>query len=193
DSSSRIAPGRRVRRAAASSPSGVAEPYDYVIVGAGSAGCVLANRLTADGRSKVLLLEAGPRDTDPWIHIPLGYGKLFTRRDINWAYDSEPEPNLNGRRIFSPRGKVLGGSSSINGLVYIRGQAEDFDAWEVPGWSHVELMPYFKKCQDQQRGASQWHSTGGPLGVSDLEHHELGDAFIASAEAAGIPRNEDFN
>lgn len=152
--------------------------YDYVIVGAGSAGCVLANRLTADGRTRVLLLEAGPRDTDPWIHIPLGYGKLFTRRDVNWAYESEPEPNLNGRRIFSPRGKVLGGSSSINGLVYIRGQAEDFDAWEVPGWSHVELLPYFKKTQ---------------VGISDLERHELCDAFIASAQSIGIPRNDDFN
>jgi choline dehydrogenase len=152
--------------------------YDYVIVGAGSAGCVLANRLTADGKSRVLLLEAGPRDTDPWIHIPLGYGKLFARKDVNWAYDSEPEPNLNGRRIFSPRGKVLGGSSSINGLVYIRGQPEDFDAWEVPGWSHVELLPYFEKRQ---------------VGVSHLERHELCDAFIASAQAVGIPPRADFN
>jgi choline dehydrogenase len=152
--------------------------YDYVIVGAGSAGCVLANRLTADGKSRVLLLEAGPRDNDPWIHIPLGYGKLFARKDVNWAYDSEPEPNLNGRRIFSPRGKVLGGSSSINGLVYIRGQPEDFDAWEVPGWSHVELLPYFEKRQ---------------VAVSDLERHELCDAFIASAQAVGIPPRADFN
>ena len=152
--------------------------YDYIIVGAGSAGCVLANRLTADGRATVLLLEAGPRDTDPWIHVPLGYGKLFARRDINWAYDSESEPNLNGRRIFSPRGKVLGGSSSINGLVYIRGQPEDFDAWEVPGWSHAELLPYFKKTQ---------------VGISKLERHELCDAFIASAQSLGIPANDDFN
>ncbi len=158
--------------------SGEQEQHDYIIVGAGSAGCVLANRLTADGRTTVLLLEAGPRDTDPWIHVPLGYGKLFARRDINWAYDSEPEPNLNGRRIFSPRGKVLGGSSSINGLVYIRGQPEDFDAWEVPGWSHVELLPYFKKTQ---------------VGISDLERHELADAFIASAKSLGIPANDDFN
>ncbi|MEO8144044.1 MAG: choline dehydrogenase [Betaproteobacteria bacterium] len=167
--------------------------FDYVIVGAGSAGCVLANRLTADGRSTVLLLEAGPRDTDPWIHIPLGYGKLFARRDVNWAYDSEPEPNLNGRRIFSPRGKVLGGSSSINGLVYIRGQPEDFDAWEVPGWSHVELLPYFIKAEHQSRGASALHGAGGPLGVSDLERHELADAFVASAQAIGIRPNDDFN
>jgi choline dehydrogenase len=172
----------------------LADIYDYVIVGAGSAGCVLANRLTADPATRVLLLEAGPRDTDPWIHIPLGYGKLFARRDVNWAYESEPEPALNNRRIFSPRGKVLGGSSSINGLVYIRGQPEDFDAWEVPGWSHVELVPYFKKAQHQARaGMGNWHSTGGPLGVSDIERHELCDAFIASAEALGIPRNDDFN
>ena len=167
--------------------------YDYIIVGAGSAGCVLANRLSADGRTTVLLLEAGPRDTDPWIHIPLGYGKLFARRDVNWAYESEPEPGLNGRRIFTPRGKVLGGSSSINGLVYIRGQAEDFDAWEVPGWSHAELLPYFMKCEDQSRGASALHGAGGPLGVSDLERHELADAFIDSAASLGIPRNDDFN
>jgi choline dehydrogenase len=156
----------------------MAEAFDYIVVGAGSAGCVLANRLTADGRTTVLLLEAGPRDTDPWIHIPLGYGKLFTRRDVNWAYESEPEPALNNRRIFSPRGKVLGGSSSINGLVYIRGQPEDFDAWEVPGWSHVELLPYFKKTQ---------------VGISGTERHELCDAFIASAQSIGIPRNDDFN
>jgi len=154
---------------------------------------VLANRLSADPAVRVLLLEAGPRDSDPWIHIPLGYGKLFARRDVNWAYDSEPEPALNNRRIFSPRGKVLGGSSSINGLVYIRGQPEDFDAWEVPGWSHAELMPYFKKAEHQGRGPSEWHGAGGPLGVSDLERHELADAFIASAESIGIPRNDDFN
>jgi choline dehydrogenase len=152
--------------------------YDYVIVGAGSAGCVLANRLSADPKVRVLLLEAGPRDTDPWIHIPLGYGKLFARKDVNWAYESEPEPNLNGRRIFTPRGKVLGGSSSINGLVYIRGQPEDFDAWEVPGWSYVELLPYFGKTQ---------------VGISDIERHELCEAFIASARSLGIPANEDFN
>jgi choline dehydrogenase len=171
----------------------VSAAYDYVIVGAGSAGCVLANRLTADGRATVLLLEAGPRDTDFWIHVPLGYGKLFTRRDVNWAYESEPEPTLGGRRMFSPRGKVLGGSSSINGLVYIRGQPEDFDGWEVPGWSFAELLPYFKKSERQQRGASSLHGAGGPIGVSDMERHELADAFIASAEAVGVPRNDDFN
>jgi choline dehydrogenase len=168
--------------------------FDYVIVGAGSAGCVLANRLTADGRSTVLLLEAGPRDNDLWIHVPLGYGKLFARTDVNWAYQSEPEPALNGRRVFTPRGKVLGGSSSINGLVHIRGQREDYDGWGVPGWRFDDLLPYFKKSEDHSHGASEWHGVGGPLAVSDLpDRHELCDAFITSAMALGIPRNDDFN
>ena len=152
--------------------------FDYLIVGAGSAGCVLANRLSE--KSSVLLLEAGPRDSNFWIHVPLGYGKLFARTDVNWAYESEPEPALNGRRIFTPRGKVLGGSSSINGLVYIRGQPQDFDGWGIPGWDFGSLEPYFAKAERQLR-------------VSDLERHELCDAFIASARALGIPPNDDFN
>jgi choline dehydrogenase len=168
--------------------------YDYVIVGAGSAGCVLAHRLTADGRSSVLLLEAGPRDKDFWIHVPLGYGKLFARTDVNWAYQSEPEPTLNGRRVFTPRGKVLGGSSSINGLVHIRGQREDYDGWGVPGWTFADLLPYFKRSEDHSHGASEWHGVGGPLAVSDLpDKHEMCDAFIASSMALGLPRNDDFN
>src|SRR3989441_3264353 len=167
--------------------------FDYIVVGAGSAGCVLASRLTESGRRSVLLLEAGPRDTDFWIHVPLGYGKLFARTDVNWAYESEPEPALNDRRIFTPRGKVLGGSSSINGLVYIRGQREDFDGWAIPGWGFDDLLPYFRKLEDQSRGADPWHGVGGPLAVSDLPRHELCDAFIASAMALGIPRNDDFN
>jgi len=168
--------------------------YDYIIVGAGSAGCVLANRLTENGKHSVLLLEAGPRDSNPWIHIPLGYGKLFNDKRVNWSYESEPEPRLGGRRIFTPRGKVLGGSSSINGLVYIRGQREDFDGWGVPGWGFDELLPYFIRCEDQSRGASRWHGAGGPLAVSDLpDRHELCDAFISSAHANGVPLNDDFN
>ncbi len=170
------------------------QTFDYIIVGAGSAGCVLANRLSANGRHKVLLLEAGPRDTDPWIHIPLGYGKLFTKPRTNWSYESEPEPELNNRKIFTPRGKVLGGSSSINGLVYIRGQREDFDEWGVPGWTYDDLLPYFKKCEDQERGADEWHGVGGPQAVGDLpDKNELADAFIESAKAMGIPENKDFN
>ena len=149
---------------------------------------MLANRLTADGRSTVLLLEAGPRDKDFWIHVPLGYGKLFARTDINWAYQSEPEPALNGRRVFTPRGKVLGGSSSINGLVHIRGQREDYDGWGVSGWGFDDLLPYFKKSEDHCRGASEWHGVGGPIAVSDLpDRHEMCDAFVASAMALGIP------
>jgi choline dehydrogenase len=154
---------------------------------------VLANRLTADPGTSVLLIEAGPRDTQFWIHVPLGYGRLFARTDVNWAYQSEPEPALGGRRIFTPRGKVLGGSSSINGLVYIRGQPEDYDGWRIPGWTFRDLLPYFRKSENQARGADAWHGVGGPLEVGDLEHHELCDAFIASAAARGIPRNPDFN
>ena len=167
--------------------------FDYVIVGAGSAGCVIASRLSEDPAAHVLLLEAGPRDTHFWIHVPLGYGKLFAKSEVNWGYESEPEPALNGRRIFTPRGRVLGGSSSINGLVYIRGQPEDYDGWDVPGWDFASLLPYFRKAEDQQRGASAWHGAGGPLAVSDLERHELCDAFIDAAAALGIPRNDDFN
>jgi len=154
---------------------------------------VLANRLTEDPRTSVLLIEAGPRDRHFWIHVPLGYGKLFARTDVNWAYQSEPETALGGRRIFTPRGKVLGGSSSINGLVYIRGQPEDYDGWDVPGWRFADLLPYFKKSENQARGADEWHGAGGPLEVADLERHELCDAFVASAAALGIPRNRDFN
>jgi choline dehydrogenase len=167
--------------------------FDYIIVGAGSAGCVLANRLSEDPQTTVLLIEAGPRDTHFWIHVPLGYGKLFTKSEVNWGYESEPEPAVGGRRIFTPRGKVLGGSSSINGLVYIRGQREDYDGWGVPGWDFAALLPYFRKAENQCRGADDWHGAGGPLDVSDLGRHELCDAFIASAEKLGIPRNDDFN
>jgi choline dehydrogenase len=171
--------------------------FDYIIVGAGSAGCVLANRLTASGRYRVLLLEAGPADRNPWIHIPIGYAKLFTNAKVNWLYESEPEPELNNRRIIQPRGKVLGGSSSINGLVYIRGQKEDFDLWRQlgnAGWSWDDVLPYFKKAESQQRGADEYHGGDGPLSVSDqTEPHELCEAFIAAGQQTGIPRNDDFN
>jgi choline dehydrogenase len=171
--------------------------FDYIIVGAGSAGCVLANRLSASGRHRVLLLEAGGADLNPWIHIPLGYGKLFTDPSVNWLYETEPQAALDGRRIRQPRGKVLGGSSSINGLVYIRGQRQDFDGWRQRGnvgWGYDDVLPYFRKAEDQARGANAFHGAGGPLPVSDqCEPHPLCEAFIDAAEQAGVPRNDDFN
>jgi choline dehydrogenase len=171
--------------------------FDYVVVGAGSAGCVLANRLSADGKNSVLLLEAGPTDSNLWIHVPLGYGKLFKDKTVNWMYQTEPEPGLDGRTVFQPRGKVLGGSSSINGLLYVRGQHEDYDRWRQhgnSGWGYDDVLPYFKKAEDQQRGADAFHGTGGPLPVSDLIHADpLSEAFIAAAAETGIPNNPDFN
>jgi choline dehydrogenase len=171
--------------------------FDYVIVGAGSAGCVLANRLSADAKNSVLLLEAGPKDSNIWIHVPLGYGKLFKENTVNWMYQTEPEPELDGRTVFQPRGKVLGGSSSINGLLYVRGQHEDYDRWRQhgnSGWGYDDVLPYFKKAEDQQRGADDFHGTGGPLPVSDLIHADpLSAAFIAAAAETGIPKNPDFN
>ena len=170
---------------------------DYVVIGAGSAGCVVAARLSENPANRVVLLEAGPRDTNPWIHIPLGYGKTMTDPSVNWCYETEPEPNLDNRRIFWPRGRVLGGSSSINGLVYIRGQAEDFDHWRQlgnPGWSFEDVLPYFRRSEDQIRGADDLHGTGGPLAVSDVrDRHPLCEAMVESALAAGIPPTKDFN
>ncbi|MEP7330173.1 MAG: GMC family oxidoreductase N-terminal domain-containing protein [Betaproteobacteria bacterium] len=173
------------------------QEFDYIVVGAGSSGCVLANRLSADGRHTVLVLEAGPRDTNPWIHIPIGYGKTIFDRRINWGYETEPESALDGRRIYWPRGKVLGGSGSVNGLVYIRGQREDFDGWAAlgnRGWGYEDMLPWFRKAEHQVRGGDAYHGVDGPLWVSDLaEHHPLCEAFIASAQHCGIPVNPDFN
>lgn len=171
--------------------------YDYIIVGAGSGGCVLANRLSACGKHKVLLLEAGGRDVNPWIHIPIGYAKTFRNRRVNWMYETEPEPELDGRRIYQPRGKVLGGTSSINGLLYIRGQQEDFDLWRQlgnSGWSYADVLPYFRRAEDQQRGEDRLHGVGGPLAVSDQRQtHPLCDAFIEAGVEQGLPLNQDFN
>jgi choline dehydrogenase len=177
--------------------AGETAEFDYVIVGAGSAGCVLANRLTADGKHSVLLLEAGPRDTNIWIHVPLGYGKLFKEKSVNWMYQTEPEPGLGGRQVFQPRGKVLGGSSSINGLLYVRGQHEDYDRWRQRGnvgWGFDDVLPYFKKAENQTRGADDYHGTNGPLSVSDWRHADpLSEAFVKAAVETGIPFNPDFN
>lgn len=171
--------------------------FDFIVVGAGSAGCVLANRLTESGRHSVLLLEAGGADTNPWIHIPLGYGKHFADPKVNWLYQSEEEENTGNRRIAQPRGKVLGGTSSINGLVYVRGQREDYDEWRDlgnAGWGYSDVLPYFRKAENNQRGANEYHGVGGPLCVADRsEPHPLCEAFFDAAEACGYPRNDDFN
>src|SRR6266702_3522701 len=171
--------------------------FDYIIVGAGSAGCVLANRLSANGKHSVLLLEAGPKDSNIWIHVPLGYGKLFKEKTVNWMYQTEPEPELKGRQVFQPRGKTLGGSSSINGLLYVRGQHEDYDRWRQlgnTGWGYDDVLPYFKKAENQTRGADQYHGTGGPLPVSNMVVTDpLSKAFIDAAVENGLPYNPDFN
>jgi choline dehydrogenase len=167
--------------------------FDYVIVGAGSAGCVLANRLSEDPDVQVLLLEAGPPDVKENVHVPLGYLQLAAT-DVDWDYHSAPEPHCDGRRIPLPRGKVLGGSSSINAMVYIRGNRLDYDDWGVPGWSSADLIPYFLKAEDNERGASEWHGVGGPLPVSEERSGNLiSRAFVDAGVQAGLARNEDFN
>jgi choline dehydrogenase len=167
--------------------------YDYVIVGAGSAGCVLAARLSEDPDVSVLLLEAGPPDTNQNIHVPLGYLQL-ARTEVDWDYDSAPEPHCNNRRIALPRGKVLGGSSSTNAMIYIRGNRRDYDDWGIAGWAWDDIFPYFLKAEDNERGASEWHGVGGPLPVSDQRSgNAITRAFVEAGAEAGLARNEDFN
>ena len=167
--------------------------FDYVIVGAGSAGCVLAARLTEDPDVRVLLLESGPPDTNLNIHVPLGYLKL-AGTEVDWGYYSAPERGCGGRRIPLPRGRVLGGSSSVNALVYIRGNHSDYDEWGVPGWAWSELEPYFLKAEDNERGASRWHGAGGPLPVSERRATSaIPPAWVEAGVQAGLARNEDFN
>jgi choline dehydrogenase len=173
------------------------QEFDYIVVGAGSAGCVLAARLSEDPATRVLLLEAGPPDRSLWIHLPIGYGKTMWSPTYNWCFHTDPDPNMNGRRIYWPRGKTLGGSSSINGLIYIRGQREDFDHWGAQGnagWGHADVLPYFIKAEGNQRGSTPLHGGDGPLKVSDIAaKHELIEAFIAGAQQIGVPRTDDFN
>ena len=171
--------------------------YDYIIVGAGSAGCVLANRLSADPACRVLLLEAGSADRNPFIHMPAGLARLVHNTRINWGFYTEPQPALNDRRLYWPRGRVLGGSSSINAMCYTRGQREDYDHWCAvgnPGWCYADVLPYFRKSEDQARGESAFHGVGGPLAVEDLRfRNPLSPVFVAAAVEAGYARNDDFN
>ena len=173
-----------------------AETYDFIVTGAGSAGCPVAARLSESGRYRVLILEAGPPDKNPWIHIPLGYTRTYTDPRVNWMFDSEPEKELNGRTLYQPRGKVLGGTSSINGMVYMRGTPTDYDNWRqrgCEGWDWDSVLPFFKKAENQERGADDFHGVGGPLRVSNPVRSPLGDAMVAAAIEAGIPANPDFN
>ncbi len=172
--------------------------YDYIVIGAGAAGCVLANRLSADRATRVLLLEAGGSDRSPWIQVPIGYGRTFNDPRYNWMYQAQPDPGLNNRTVFWPRGKVLGGSSSINAMVYVRGQPADFNDWAAagnPGWTYPELLPYFRKLEDHPWGASEYHGAGGPVAIGDVSAlvHPLCGTFLKACTEIGIAQTRDFN
>lgn len=172
------------------------ETYDYIIVGAGSAGCVLAHRLSESADQRILLLEAGPPDKRTEVRIPAAFSKLF-KTTCDWAYATEPEPNLADRRLFVPRGRMLGGSSSMNAMIYIRGNRADYEGWNelgCPGWSYGDVLPYFKCAERQERGASDFHGAEGPLWVSDLRSpNPLSHAFVVAGGESGLPQNHDFN
>ena len=173
------------------------QQFDYIIIGAGSAGCVLANRLSADPQNRVCLLEAGPEDSLPWIHLPIGYGKTMWDARVNWKLNTAPEPGMNNREIYWPRGKCLGGSSSIYGLIFIRGQKEDYDQWRDlgnVGWGWDDVLPYFKKAEGNDRLGEPLHSRDGPLKASSIpKKHPLVEAFKLAANALGVPTTDDFN
>ncbi len=174
------------------------ETFDYVIVGAGTAGCVLANRLSADGKTRVLLLEAGGSDQTVWIQLPIGYGRTFFDRRINWMYDTEQVEGLNGRESYWPRGKVIGGSGSINAMVHVRGQPHDFDDWAAlgnAGWGWDDVLPFFKQAEDHDLGESAYHGAGGPQHVSEISAraHPLCQTFIETGKALGLPFSPDIN
>ena len=173
------------------------DSFDYIVTGAGSAGCVVAARLSESGRYRVLLLEAGGKDRNPWIHIPMGFSRVYADPNVNWMFESEPEKQLNGRALYQPRGKVLGGTSSINGMVYMRGNARDYDEWRqrgCDGWDYDSVLPFFKKAEHQERGANEFHGVGGPLHVSDQPRRsELADRLVEAAIQSGLPANDDFS
>lgn len=174
-----------------------APEYDYVVIGSGSSGAVVASRLSENPDVKVLLVEAGPDDTNRWIHVPLGFAKVLANPALIWAYQTEPEPNLDGRRIPAIRGKVLGGSSSVNGMIYVRGTPSDYAGWRqlgAKGWTFDEILPYYKMAERQALGGSLYHGADGPVGVENVRwRNSLADAFIAAAESLGLPHNDDFN
>jgi choline dehydrogenase len=171
--------------------------FDYIVVGAGSSGCVLANRLSTEAVNSVCLIEAGPKDSSPWIHLPIGYGKTMWDPKVNWKFETEPDPGMNQRKIYWPRGKCLGGSSSINGLIFIRGQKEDYDGWKSlgnSGWGWDDVLPYFKKAEGNDRLGEPLHSKTGPLKASSIpKKHPLVESFIKSAVNLGVPETDDFN
>ncbi len=174
-----------------------AESFDYIVTGAGSAGCVVAARLSESGQHRVLLLEAGGKDSNFWIHVPMGFSQVYANPRVNWMYETEPEAQLAGRTLYQPRGKVLGGTSSINGMVYMRGNARDYDEWRqrgCTGWDWDSVLPYFKKSEHQERGGNEFHGVGGPLRVSDQPHRsELAERLVEAAIQAGLPAMDDFN
>ncbi|CAB3794064.1 Oxygen-dependent choline dehydrogenase [Paraburkholderia caffeinitolerans] len=172
--------------------------YDYIIVGAGSAGCILAERLSASGRHSVLLLEAGGSDNSFWFKIPIGFAKLYYDNKHNWMYYSEPEPQLAGRQIYAPRGKVQGGSGSINAMIYVRGAQRDYDDWAAagnPGWSYQDVLPYFRKLESHPLGDTTWHGANGPVRITPMKDgaHPICQSFIKGCEQLGYERNDDFN
>ncbi len=172
------------------------DTYDFIVTGAGSAGCAVAGRLSESGQYRVLHLEAATKATNPWRHLPRGYTKTYTDPRVNWMFDREPEKELNGRTLYQPRGKVLGGTSSINGMVYMRGTPTDYDGGRqkgCEGWDYESVLPFFRKAENQERGESEFHGVGGPLNVSNPVRSVLGDAMVKAAIEAGVPANNDFN
>ena len=170
--------------------------FDVVVAGGGSAGCVMATRLTENPAINLCLIEAGGRDHNPWIHIPLGFGKLVPNHNVNWGYETEPEPHLNGRRLSWPRGKVLGGSGSINGLVFLRGAPSDYDNWEAlgaKGWGYKDVLPYFKRLEHNVSGANAYRGQGGPMTISDIKKPSANAKAWKTCTQLQHPLNPDFN